>query len=278
MKKYLILVFLSCLAFTNTQASELKPYVMPSTFITPIKDTVSDRQYELYIKLPQGYAEDKGKKYPVIYITDAVWHIEVLSTSTPFLMPDAILVGISWQRDISKEWKKALGEYASRYRDYNLGKSDNAEEQALYQFGGADKHLDFIRKDVIPFVENNYRTAPENRTYFGYSIGGTFGAYTLMKHPDTFKNYLLGSPSLWGEVSLLSELGAKHKNLNANVLITFGSEEYGIGKSALDFMRTLEKREDKTLTLKLEVIDGDHGTAFPTTGVNSIKWLSSIQK
>ena len=65
------------------------------TQVIPIKDTKTGRNYELYLKLPENYSEDSGKKYPVIYYTDAMWHIEILSSSTEYMLEDVILVGIS---------------------------------------------------------------------------------------------------------------------------------------------------------------------------------------
>ena len=35
------------------------------------------------------------------------------------------------------------------------------------------------RADVITFVDSNYRTDSNGRTYFGYSLGGEFGAFIL---------------------------------------------------------------------------------------------------
>ncbi len=248
--------------------------------VIPIKDTGTDRQYELYIKLPEGYSENKNTRYPVIYYTDAMWHVEMLSGSAEYIMEDAILVGISWQKDIQESLKNEVGAHASRFRDYSIQESTNAEYQTKYQFGQADNHLAFIRNNVIRYVENNYRTAPDNRTYFGYSLGGLFGAYILLSQPDTFKNYIFGSPSLKGDIPILSELDSnatlKQKGLNSNVFISYGSLEKELGANVEQFVTMLKTREDKSLSLKHVVIEGSHQTAFPLTGVRSIIWLSDV--
>jgi len=262
MKKRLILVFLLLLTFISVEASELKLYEMPGTLVIPIQDTKSDRQYELYIKLPEGYSENNDIKYPVLYFTDAEEHIEILSASTAFLMENVILVGISYQKDIKEDVKKDIGEYASRFRDYTIRKSSNPEHQAKYQFGQASNHLTFIRKDVIKYIENNYRTDPDRRTYFGYSAGGLFGAYVLLAQADTFKNYILGSPSLRGDIPYLSALESnaalKSKGLNVNVFISYGTLEKELGKHAKEFITMLKNKGDKSLSLKHVVVEGDH--------------------
>lgn len=285
MKKILVLVCVSLLPFLTVEAneaSETRDFTLSKIQVVPIKDTQADRQYELYIKLPEGYAKNKDKTYPVIYFTDAMWHVEILSGSTEFLMEDAILVGISWQKDIKEDLKKDVGEHVSRHRDYSVSKSSKPEHQAKYQFGQASNHLNFIRNDVIKTIENSYRTDPDRRTYFGYSAGGLFGAYILMAQPDTFKNYILGSPSLRRDIPYLSELGSnaplKRKGLNANVFISYGTLEKELGEHIEEFITLLKTRNDKSLSIQNVVIEGSHQTAFPITAVRSITWLSNLRK
>ena len=281
MKNNLIIVCLSLLPFLTVQATEVNEtsdFTLPKIQVVPIKDTQADRQYELYIKLPEEYAKNKDKTYPVIYFTDAVWHIEILSASTEFLMEDAILVGISWQKDLDD--KRA---HASRFRDYTVTKSIKYPKRPG---GEAAGHLAFIRNDVIQYVEKHYRVVPEERTYFGYSASGLFGAYILMAQPDTFKNYILGSPALEGDIPFLTKLGSnaalnaalKDKGLNANVFISYGTLEKEAGVYIEEFIDLLKNKNDKSLILKHPVIEGSHQTAFPLTGVRSVKWLASLQK
>jgi predicted alpha/beta superfamily hydrolase len=195
-------------------------------------------------------------------------------------MEEAILVGISWQKDIDKNLEKSAGAHVSRYRDYSIRKSSNPEKQAKYQFGHASDHLNFVRNNVIKTVENKYRTAADKRSYFGYSLGGEFGAYVLLTQPDTFKNYILGSPSLKGEIPYLSELASDaslmRMGLNANVFISYGALEKELGEHAEKFISMLKSRDDKSLSLTHVVMEGDHQKAFPMTGVRGVTWLSNI--
>ncbi|MEQ8712306.1 MAG: alpha/beta hydrolase-fold protein [Cyclobacteriaceae bacterium] len=250
---------------------------LPNIKVISIEDTQNDRQYELYIKLPEKYAESGNKKHPVIYYADAIWHVEMLSGSAEYIMEDAILVGISWQKDIDKDLLEERGAHVSRFRDYTIRPHSNPEIQAKYQLGQASDHLEFIRKDVIPYVEENYQTDPQNRTYFGYSASGLFGAYILSSRPEAFKNYLIGSPSLRGDIPLLTELIAD-KNLKANVFITNGSKEQELGEYANEFVAILENKNDKTFLITHEEMSGDHQTAFPRMAVRSVGWLSELGK
>ncbi len=267
---------------TSSAASEPVLYEIPGTQVVPISNSATDWRYELYIKLPESYSQKRDKKYPVIYFTDAMWHIELLSAATTFLMEDVILVGISWQTDIDEKLKNEVGKHVSRYRDYSSEKSTNADNQAKYQFGQAKSHLSFIRNDVIKYVEKNYRTMPNDRTYFGYSLGGEFGAYTLLAQPDTFKNYILGSPSLKGNISYLSKLASNthdsaqdSKRLpNRKVFVSYGALETELGKYAEEFIHILKTQRAKSVSLQHFIAEGGHQAAFPMTGVQGITWLS----
>ena len=263
-----------------SKASAQTHYQMPQTDLVPIKNTAVDRQYELIIKLPENYEKDTDKRYPVIYFTDAVWHIEMLSAANAYMFEDSILVGISWQQDVSQELLERYGAHVSRYRDYSMIESTNEEHQRRINLGQADVHLTFIRDEVISYVEANYRTRPDERTYFGYSMGGEFGAYILMSKPDSFKNYILGSPSFSArEITELTSIAkTSPQKLNANVFISFGVEEDRLGKFILEFVSLLKGREDQSLLLRTAVIEGDHSGAFPGTAVQSFQWLTDVIK
>lgn len=283
MKKILMLACLSLLPFLSAEAGETGDFTLSKIQILPIKDTQAIRQYELYVKLPEGYLKNKDKIYPVIYLTDALWQIELLSGATEFLMEDVILVGISWQKDINEALMKEKGEHVSRNRDYSISKSSNPEIQAKYQLGQASNHLTFLRNDVIKTIEKNYRTDPDNRTYFGFSSGGRFGAYILMAQPDTFKNYILGSPSLWRDVPLLFSLehsSLKSKKSAINLFISYGELEKKLSTHIEDFVTKLKAKKYEGLSsIKHVVIESSgHSDSFPMLGVRSVKWLSSLSK
>ena len=154
----------------NSQIVKGASLELPQIQVVPIKDTQTERNYELYIELPEGYSENENKRYPVLYYTDAMWHLEMLSGSTEYMLEDIILVGISWQLDIEEDLKKEYGAHVSRFSDYSIKKFSSPKHPKI-KFGQADSHLDFIRNDIITYVDNTYRTDPNSRTYFGYSIG-----------------------------------------------------------------------------------------------------------
>jgi len=279
MKK--ILVFLFLLPFFNVGASEYKLYSMPGTQVIPIKDTVSNKQYELLIKLPDSYAKNKDKNYPVVYFTDAVEHIELLSSASYMIMEDVILVGISWQKDISEDLRQQYGVHVSRYMDYTFKKTVSKKHPKI-KFGQADTHLAFIRKDVFKFVESNYRTEPNNRTYFGFSAGGVFGVYALMVQPDTFKNYILGSPLDEKVPTLFAQEHAALKNPQSgiNVLTSYGElEKERQAPFVEDFVSQLSNKKYKGIASIENVVAEDYGhsDSSPLVAAHGLRWLKNLQ-
>ena len=178
-------------------------------------------------------------------------------------------------------------EMCIRDSDYSMSELSNPEIQEKYQLGQAQTHLEFIRKDVMTYVDHTYRTDTNSRTYFGYSLSGEFGAYILMTQPNSFNNYIIGSPTLRGEIDHLSELNTKFGPFNAsdrstsmkaNVFIAHGSlEDKEVVEPMEAFVSLLKDRKDDGLSVVKEVIDGNHSTAFPSTAIRSIKWLSSVK-
>ena len=279
MKRFAVLACLLMTPAISAEAGEFEPYEMARSEVVPITEEGTDRQYELYVKLPRDYDENTDTSYPVIYTTDAAIHMDMLSGSTEFLMPEVILVGISYQLNLGVEEV-----HFSRFRDYTTLPSEDPEIQARYQPGEAENHFAFIRDEIIPYIEKSYRVDPEERTYFGYSLGGAFGAYMLFTQPWIFKNYVLGSPA-FGERSgrYIDELEARtrgqQRNMNANVFVSLGEAEEDAKDSVDAFVSVLKRRTGSGLALSdLEIIEGaDHSGAFPETAMRGVKWLSQLQ-
>lgn len=284
-KMILICLFLLLFASVNAMGQDLSAmptYEMPNTQVVPINDAQSNKQYELLIKLPEKYTEDKEKKYPVVYFTDAVWHIESLSSASSFLMEDVILVGISWQKNIAEDLKQQYGVHFSRHSDYSIKKRINSKHPKI-KFGQAENHLSFIRQDVFDYIEKNYRIEPNNRTYFGFSAGGLFGTYALMTQPNTFNNYILGSPSLWGDLTELfaqEHVALNNKNSKINIFTSYGELEKELSPILENFISKLKSKKYIGISSIKHIVieDAGHSDSFPMMAIRSVKWLSNLQK
>lgn len=279
--KYTIGFIVFILGFSSGWAKDHNPYEMTRSEVVQLTQNGTDRQYELYIRLPEAYHEDKNKKFPVIYTTDGKWQMNTLVGTTEYIIPDAIVVGISWQTNFPHE-----REYASRFRDYSFMPATKRQaERSSIPRNGARDHLRFIREQVISYLESNYRVDSNNRTFFGYSMGGEFGSYTLLEKPDTFHNYIIGSPDFaQRDLDFLDRLekqkSQEQKNVNVNIYISIGELETKRMKVVQDFTAVLKRRDQtKFKVTGLEVMkNSTHTTAFPWTVVHSITWLSGVLK
>jgi predicted alpha/beta superfamily hydrolase len=238
----------------------------------PIEQSETGRDYELYVKLPENYDPSTEQLHPVVYIADARWHIEIISGSMEHLVKDAILVGISWEKGIPVQ--------QSRMRDYTPDKYTG--DKYKHPTGQASEHLAFIRNDVVNYVESEYKIDTTRRTYFGYSVSGTFGCYILLTHPNTFQNYILGSPAPLFDDQFAHEympiLQAIPDTLVANVFLSVGSDEAPeYVENAFSLMRFLKSRKANKSRMDFKVIaSADHGFAFPMSAMQGLYWLAGI--
>jgi predicted alpha/beta superfamily hydrolase len=59
--------------------------------------------------------------------------------------------------------------------------------------GGAPQFVQFLKEELIPFVDGNFRTRP-CRMIWSHSIGGVLCVYALLEAPDVFQVCLTSSP------------------------------------------------------------------------------------
>lgn len=178
---------------------------LPSTHIREIESVyVKDRTYDLFIDLPPGYSTSDSN-YPVVYMLDAYETFGLyLQTYQQLLfmheIPELIIVGISYQIE-GDFYTEGLREYLDiRARDYlptYLTWEETKEKHGKFAdyvrlSGGGKEFQSFLEKELIPFMESEYRTDPEQRSLFGYSLGGTFAIYSMLNKPGVFQKYFIG--------------------------------------------------------------------------------------
>ncbi len=154
--------------------------------------------------------------------------------------------------------------------------------------GGAAAYLDFIEREVIPFIESTYRADPGRRAYSGHSYGGLFGAHALLSRPGLFCCYILSSPSFWYDGHVMWRLEAEyakhHKDLRAKVYVGIGGLEqprpgpspgpmYDMVGDVRTFEAKLRSRKYPGLTIRSFVMPGaTHETVLATTLMNGVLW------
>ena len=220
-----ITIFLVLFFEKNILAQSVPEVTLTGSEVRKIASSdVSGQEYLLQISLPAGYATG-NKKYPVVYLMDSQWDFPLLTALYgqqyyDGFIPEMIIVGITWG-----------GEHPNpdslRARDYTP-----TNEKRLPQSGGAEKFLSFIKNEVFPFVEKNYRVDANDKTLVGCSLGGLFTMYTLFTHSSMFNRYIAASPAFTWDNNVLykyeEQYHANTSNPSAKLFMCVGGVETSV--------------------------------------------------
>jgi len=196
-----------------------------------IHSRVFGKDRTILISLPPGY-KDNHARYPVIFFTDgSVSRLNLIKGVAGFLaesnnMPEAIFVGIVHAR---RNW-----ELTPKANPVQLLDGDTLDPGP--DLGGADTLLAFIREELIPSIDKEYRTI-SSRIYIGHSHGGLFGFYAMVQQPGLFNAYIDIDPSLWwNNASLVDSLGCllkKNPGFQTSLYISFRGAKVQTPKTKL---------------------------------------------
>jgi predicted alpha/beta superfamily hydrolase len=140
------------------------------------------------------------RRYPVLYLLDGDAHfhsvtglLQILGTgvNATYVLPEMIVVAIP---------------NTNRLRDMTpttTDKDPSGKPQPGFKgSGGMGNFLTFIKRELIPKIEQTYRTEPY-RVFVGHSLGGITAIQALYTMPETFNAYVAIDPSLWWDDRLL---------------------------------------------------------------------------
>lgn len=196
-KLTIFLMFCSFISFECYSQSE-KEFIIGKTI--EFESNTLNKKEIVQLYLPDSFKDNAEKKYPVIYLFDGnqFFHsvtgiIKTLAKAKK--IPESIVVGVN------------------PVRDYCYTK----EKMELY--------LNFIDKELQPFIKNNY-----NSTFYSVaianSLNGQIGLYEMLLNKNLFQCYILSSPFftlaeyLYDTEYFLNQ----QSNLDKNVFISVGFE------------------------------------------------------
>ena len=151
------------------------------------------------VVLPPSYAKSPAKRYPVLYLIDGGVEQDLLNVA------GVALNGGIWGR--SAEVIVVGIETKDRRREL-VGPTQDPELFKKYPTAGSSAAFRaFIRDEVKPLIERNYRTNGQDAV-IGESLAGLFVVETYMAEPGLFDGYGAIDPSLWWDKEALSKLAA----------------------------------------------------------------------
>ncbi len=256
-----------------------------------VKSSINKKEYQLYISLPSNYNPSDTIHYPVLYILDANYSYPLISSLHNLLdssqeIEKIIIVAIGDKDQSNATW------IPSRMSDYTPSNDPNVDAEIAnglniskseVKTGGAKEFLATIRTNIIPFINNNYKTK-NDYGILGHSVGGLFAGYCLINTPDLFKRYGINSPSfLWNNQEILSNQKrfiTKNAELDAKVFISFGSLEPEIMFPSINsFINTLKERNYKGLTLTTQIFENEtHISVVAASTCRALKVLYGIKR
>jgi len=186
--------------------------------VVSLHSNILDEDRTLNIYLPAGFGIDPFKKYPVIYLLDGsededFIHIVGLAQFANFpwtkMLEPTIIVGIA---------------NVDRKRDFTYPSQNEKDNTELPTSGGSSEFIDFIDKELQPYINSHYPTN-NNKTIIGQSLGGLLATEILYKRPKLFTNYIIVSPSLWwDDGTLISEMNLSPLEQKKTVYLAVGKE------------------------------------------------------
>jgi len=148
------------------------------------KDTIFSQKLkedrEFSISLPESYAFNKTKKYPILLLLDGDYLFDPFQGALKYGtywddLPEVIVVGISQNQ--------------KRFTDCSVDPETGLPDEKGELF------YEFISQELMPFLEKSYRIAPF-KIIAGHDITAGFLNFYLYKDKPVFNAYISLSPKL----------------------------------------------------------------------------------
>lgn len=157
------------------------------------------RSVWIYLPDCENGQSDALQRYPVVYLLDAQEHFGSFTTmiqqvdeaNGKRMFPDMIVVGIpntNRSRDLTPT--------------HSMYDSDEKKDRSFKSSGGGEKFIEFIEKELIPYVDSTYPVTAQ-RVLVGHSLGGLTAINILINHTVLFNGYIASDPSLWWDNKMM---------------------------------------------------------------------------
>lgn len=244
-----------------------------------IQSKALHQEREIMIYTPIGYDWRVNEYFNVIYVFDAQERefFDYTSSIISFLTSGGspfIVVGITSPYNETLDY--------SRRNDFlpNL-ESQEYKKLAGHHYGNADQFLNYVEKEVVPYINSHYRTLHHN-TAVGHSLGASFIVYSFLKRPNLFQNYIAISPNLaYDENKLSNELlkfdYTKIQNStymylsNADEGFEYWKDWKPAREKVYSFFRDSLKNENLTVEIA-EYTKNNHLNTFPPSLNNALNF------
>lgn len=247
----LMLCLVAMCMVSLVSAQTVKPLQWGTQHVLSSKILNEDR--DLMVVLPEGYEKNKYR-YPVLLMTDSQQNIKHTMGAVDVLsrtgdMPPVIIVGL-----------------ASKDRMLDFTPSQDKKD-ANNKSGGGEKFVQFIKQELLPYIEGKYRTHPF-RILAGHSLGGLFAGYVLMQHPNLFDAHLVISPSFWWNkeemITKAKTFFKQQASLDKAVYFGIGTlDGYGMRQELKRYLEAIKQNPPKGFRFHHQEFEGEGHMSAP---------------
>lgn len=270
MHKSLVLLLL-LLVEVHLAVSQNADHIVIGTMHTLYSSTLNeDREY--WVSLPESYDKESQsyKKYPLLIILDGRVHFRSISGMVNYMSS-----GYNGNRKIPEMIIVAI-QNVNRNRDFTPDKIITKRENV---FGGGDKFLSFLEDELIPNLDQEYRTIPY-RILYGHSLGGLLATHAYMKEETLFNSFIAVDPSFgsWDAPTMDKKLNALTDN-SFDRFIYIASANWGKRNIRnrdrhLRLYESLNSKSKGEFSAKLEYFENENHGSVPAiafhNGISSI--------
>jgi predicted alpha/beta superfamily hydrolase len=251
-KVFVCLLFVLVLPFSSF-SQEAATNLIVGKKVTLNSDILSQER-EIQIYLPEDYHISK-EKCPVIYVFDSQKYFLNAVTYLQNLRfveetPGFIVVGI---------------------------KTKNGERSKIYNTEST-KFSKYLEEELLPYIDNTYRTLPSERVFFGWQRAAAFGVEVFASKPNLFKGYFIASPTFLSakRVSNIGKMLDKSTILNNYLYFTLGDVEAWSLDNTNSLADLLKMKAKNKLDWKYDLFDNENH--YSTTIITMNKGLKAFFK
>lgn len=284
MKCYFLVALCANIASAKTNSNPRKEverfesYVLPNTQIRKIHSEHTKQNYRIYVSIPSTYFDNPEKQFPSLFTLDADYSFAIAKQTSEHLsdrnhIPELFIFGVAYDGPLNYR--------THRSRDYTPTHVPDGGYGPQFQkySGGGPAFSDFIEKELIPYLQKNFRLS-KDRALVGHSYGGLFASWMMLTRPSIFSGYISVSPSLWYDKRKIFKLH-NNKEVAARAFFGIGSTENGGEYRMVDDMNRFVKllrdvNRENTAIGSVVFPDENHDTVFPAALTRGIVHVFGI--
>ena len=275
--------------------TNLPPFTVLNSEVRLINSKSIEYDFQVSIVKPASYNPETGIDFPCLFVLDPGILQVMLAGISQYLnftgFQEFITIGVGPKTPhpfgYYNDWLRES--FCTRFRDYTPGTDESVVKIVkdffgyTGEFGGASNYLQFIKNEIMPYVNEKYLIDNDNLSIMGHSMGGLFVLFTLFQEPDLFKQYVSLSPMLSYSNNSIFDIeesfSLENKILPKKLYLSIGSEEdsvlgEGAVSSVMHFADILKSREFKEFKICDRLFEGySHNDVLPIAVVEALKFL-----